>query len=63
MKEEEVSDVAQGFITKNVSVVILGDLMHFCSTVNSQGPYNKAFLFIVINIRYILYIFYKTGAL
>jgi len=58
-----VSGVAQRFITKNVTVVILGDLKPSCSTVNSQGPYNKAFLFINVNISYILFIFYKTDAL
>lgn len=40
MKEVEQSDVAQRFITKNVTVVVLWDLMPSCSTVNSQGPYS-----------------------
>lgn len=58
-----MSDVAQRFITKNVTVVILGNLMPSYSTVNSQDPYNKVLLLIIVNIRYILYIFHKTGAL
>lgn len=38
MKGVEVSDVAQRFITKNFTVVILGNLMPSYSAVNSQDP-------------------------
>lgn len=55
--------VAQRFITKNVTAVILGVRIPSCSTVNSQGPDHKVFLFIIVNIKYIFYIFHKTGAL
>lgn len=63
MKEVEVSNVAQKCITRNVTVVILWDLTPSSNTVNSQGPYNTVFLFIISYVRYIFYIFHKTGAL